>query len=103
MAFGRKQLLRPGCYYLLDREEPEVAERFMQAAQKSIAELLCMPRKGAPKRLSSEALLSWGWRAIFFSGLFVTIGAMGIRAKIAESPVFVELKEQQGGEPNEKT
>jgi MFS family permease len=46
------------------------------------------------QRLSSEALLSWGWRAIFFSSLFVTIGAMVIRAKIAESPVFVELKEQ---------
>ena len=26
--------------------------------------------------------------------LFVTIGAMVVRAKIAESPVFVELKEQ---------
>jgi MFS family permease len=46
------------------------------------------------QRLSSEALLGWGWRAIFFSSLFVTIGAMVIRAKIAESPVFVELKEQ---------
>jgi MFS family permease len=46
------------------------------------------------QRLSSEALLSWGWRAIFFSSLFVTIGAMVIRSKIAESPVFVELKKQ---------
>jgi MFS family permease len=46
------------------------------------------------QRLSSEALLSWGWRAIFFSSLFVTVGAMVIRSKIAESPVFVELKKQ---------
>jgi MFS family permease len=46
------------------------------------------------QRLSDQALMSWGWRAIFWSSLIVTIGAMIIRAKLAESPVFVELKKQ---------
>jgi len=46
------------------------------------------------QRLSDAALTSWGWRAIFWSSIIVTIGAMVIRAKLAESPVFVELKEQ---------
>lgn len=45
------------------------------------------------QRLSDEALLSWGWRAIFWSSIFVTIGAMIIRSKISESPVFKELKD----------
>jgi len=46
------------------------------------------------QRLSNQALMSWGWRAIFWSSLVVTIGAMIIRSKLAESPVFVELKKQ---------
>lgn len=46
------------------------------------------------QRLSDAALISWGWRAIFWSSLIVTVGAMVIRAKLAESPVFVELKKQ---------
>ncbi|HEY8721773.1 MFS transporter [Pengzhenrongella sp.] len=42
--------------------------------------------------LPDDALLAWGWRAIFWSSLFVTVGAMIIRRKLSESPVFVELK-----------
>ncbi|WIY00906.1 MFS transporter [Amycolatopsis mongoliensis] len=48
--------------------------------------------------LPDEALMSWGWRLVFLSSLFVTIAAMIIRRKLAESPVFQELK-QQHAEP----
>lgn len=44
--------------------------------------------------LPEEDLMSWGWRLVFLSSLFVTIAAMVIRRKLAESPVFEELKEQ---------
>jgi MFS family permease len=48
--------------------------------------------------LPDEQLMSWGWRLVFLSSLFVTIAAMIIRRKLAESPVFQELK-QQHAEP----
>jgi MFS family permease len=48
--------------------------------------------------LPDEDLMSWGWRLVFLSSLFVTIAAMIIRRKLAESPVFQELK-QQHAEP----
>lgn len=48
--------------------------------------------------LPDEQLMSWGWRLVFLSSLFVTIAAMVIRRKLAESPVFQELK-QQHAEP----
>ena len=35
----------------------------------------------------------WGWRAVFWSSVVVTITAAIIRSKMAESPVFEELKE----------
>jgi MFS family permease len=44
------------------------------------------------QRLPDDALMGWGWRAIFWSSLIVTVAAAIIRAKLAESPVFVELK-----------
>lgn len=44
--------------------------------------------------LPEESLMSWGWRLVFFSSLFVTIAAFVIRRKLNESPVFQELKEQ---------
>jgi MFS family permease len=44
------------------------------------------------QRLPEDLLMSWGWRAVFWSSLLVTIAAAIIRAKMAESPVFEELK-----------
>ncbi|MFI7166955.1 MFS transporter [Rhodococcus erythropolis] len=44
--------------------------------------------------LPEESLMSWGWRLVFFSSLFVTIAAFVIRRKLNESPVFQELKKQ---------
>ena len=44
------------------------------------------------QRMSDEALLSYGWRLVFFSSIFVTIAAWIIRRKVKESPVFTELK-----------
>ena len=43
--------------------------------------------------LPDDALNSWGWRMIFWASLLVTIGAYVIRMKMAESPIFVELKQ----------
>ena len=40
------------------------------------------------QRMSDEALLSYGWRLVFFSSIFVTIAAWIIRRKVKESPVF---------------
>ena len=42
--------------------------------------------------LPPEAVQTWGWRAIFWASIFVTIGAWIIRRKMAESPIFEELK-----------
>jgi MFS family permease len=44
--------------------------------------------------LPSAALETWGWRAVFWSSVFVTIAAFVIRRKLAESPVFVELRKK---------
>ena len=45
-------------------------------------------------QLPDGALESWGWRAIFWSSILVTIAAFVIRRKLAESPVFIELKKK---------
>jgi MFS family permease len=42
--------------------------------------------------MSDEALLSYGWRLVFFSSIFVTIAAYIIRRRMKESPVFDKLK-----------
>ena len=42
--------------------------------------------------LSRDALLTWGWRAIFWSSILVTVVAAIVRSKLNESPVFTELK-----------
>ncbi|WP_181780024.1 MFS transporter [Pseudonocardia pini] len=42
--------------------------------------------------LSPDALLSWGWRIVFFTSVFVTITAYVIRRRMRESPVFEEVK-----------
>lgn len=42
--------------------------------------------------MPKEALLSYGWRLVFFSSIFVTFAAYVIRRRVSESPVFEELK-----------
>jgi len=42
--------------------------------------------------MPKEALDSYGWRLVFFSSIFVTFAAWVIRRRMAESPVFKELK-----------
>jgi MFS family permease len=42
--------------------------------------------------LAPDQMLSWGWRVVFLSSIFVTVAAMIIRRKLDESPVFEELK-----------
>lgn len=44
--------------------------------------------------MPEEQLLSYGWRLVFFSSIFVTIAAYVIRRKMDESPVFKELKDE---------
>lgn len=42
--------------------------------------------------LPEEALLSYGWRLVFFSSIFVTIAAYIIRRRLKESPIMAELQ-----------
>ena len=42
--------------------------------------------------MPKEALMSYGWRLVFFSSIFVTFAAWVIRRRVKESPVFQELK-----------
>ncbi len=43
----------------------------------------------------AEALLTWGWRVVFFSSILVTIAAYVMRRKLHESAVFTETREQR--------
>ncbi len=47
----------------------------------------------AAQTLSQDALMVWGWRAIFWSSIVVTIVAALVRSKMNESPVFDDLTE----------
>jgi len=49
------------------------------------------------QQLPDAAIQSWGWRAIFWSSIIVTVAAYIVRMKLAESPIFVELKKSQAG------
>lgn len=40
----------------------------------------------AAQTLSQDALMVWGWRAIFWSSIVVTIVAALVRSKMNESP-----------------
>lgn len=42
--------------------------------------------------LPAEAVLSWGWRAVFLSSIVVTITAYILRRTLKETPVFAEIK-----------
>lgn len=49
------------------------------------------------QRLSDDALMSYGWRLVFFSSVFVTIAAYILRRRLNESPVFQETKKARIG------
>ncbi|WP_030253130.1 MFS transporter [Streptomyces violens] len=49
----------------------------------------------AVQLLPDDALMAWGWRLVFASSILVTVGALVIRRRLHESPVFEELKAQQ--------
>jgi toxin ParE1/3/4 len=53
---ARDDIIRQFRYYLVQQDVPEVADRFVEAVQHSIQEILRMPGMGAPKHLSNEAL-----------------------------------------------
>ncbi|MFJ2621188.1 MFS transporter [Glutamicibacter sp. NPDC087344] len=53
--------------------------------------------------LPEEALLSYGWRLVFFSSIFVTIAAYIIRRRLKESPIMDELKEDAGSAERQQT
>jgi toxin ParE1/3/4 len=53
---AREDILRQYSYYLIDKDAPGAAERFLEGVEASI-ELLCqMPRAGAPKMLENPRL-----------------------------------------------
>lgn len=45
--------------------------------------------------LPEEQLMSWGWRLVFASSLIVTIAALILRRRLAESPVFQDIQQQE--------
>lgn len=47
----------------------------------------------AAQSLAPNDMLTWGWRLVFLSSIFVTIAALIIRRKLDESPVFEEIKQ----------
>jgi MFS family permease len=49
--------------------------------------------------LPDDQLMSWGWRLVFLSSLLVTVAALVICRKLAESPVFQELKQHPESRP----
>ena len=46
----------------------------------------------AAQALAPNDMMTWGWRLVFLSSIFVTVAAMIIRRKLDESPVFEEIK-----------
>ena len=48
--------------------------------------------------LPEDALLSWGWRLVFFSSAFVTLAAYILRRKLRDAPVFEQAKQEQAQE-----
>jgi plasmid stabilization system protein ParE len=53
---ARDDIVRQFRYYLLDQDTPAVANRFLEAVERTIDKILLMPRAGAPRHLSNEAL-----------------------------------------------
>jgi toxin ParE1/3/4 len=53
---ARDDILRQFRYYLLDREAPETAARFLAAVEASVEQLLTNPEMGAPRHLKNPNL-----------------------------------------------
>lgn len=53
---ARDDILRQFRYYLVDQDKPEVANRWLEAVEKTIDKILRTPNAGAPKQLSNESL-----------------------------------------------
>ncbi|WP_240459916.1 MFS transporter [Arthrobacter pascens] len=49
--------------------------------------------------LAPDDMMTWGWRLVFLSSIFVTIAALVIRRKLDESPVFEEIKQARTEPP----
>ena len=45
--------------------------------------------------LPDEQVLSWGWRLVFFSSVFVTVAAYVLRRRLRDAPVFEQAKREQ--------
>jgi MFS family permease len=48
--------------------------------------------------LPPDQLLSWGWRAVFFSSALVTVAAYVLRRRLRDAPVFEQAKQEQRAE-----
>ena len=63
-------IIRQFRHYLVDQDRPQVANRFLEAVERTINDIIRMPNAGAPKILANEALAdlrSWpvkGFEAI---------------------------------------
>lgn len=53
---AREDILRQHAYYLLEKDAPSVAERFLDSAQVAIDKLCRAPGIGAPKYLANPIL-----------------------------------------------
>lgn len=53
----------------------------------------------AAQALAPNDMMTWGWRLVFLSSIFVTVAAMIIRRKLDESPVFEEIKQTREEPP----
>src|SRR5215813_5777650 len=62
-----------------------------------VALLVILSCRGA---LGDEAFTSWGWRIPFLISAVLVAGSAYIRLKLAESPLFVRLKQQGKGATN---
>ena len=54
----------------------------------------------AAQALAPNDMMTWGWRLVFLSSIFVTIAALVIRRKLDESPVFEEIKQARPNRPH---
>jgi toxin ParE1/3/4 len=53
---AKDDILRQYRYYLADRDNPAVADRFLKAVRKTIQEIARCPLGGAPKHLTRDVL-----------------------------------------------
>ena len=53
---ARDDILRQFHYYLVNQDRPEVANRFVEAVDRTVEKILRTPNAGAPKQLSNLSL-----------------------------------------------